>query len=82
MVFSFAKSFLPNNLERLAHGIIGTLAAFLTTVLFLKLDRKQYSDIGLTIERLTIVAESERRNQNRQLISSFKFSRHKFDRIG
>lgn len=55
IVFSFSKSFLPNNLERLAHGIIGTLAAFLTTLLFLKLDRKQFSDIGLTFKRKTII---------------------------
>jgi membrane protease YdiL (CAAX protease family) len=55
VVFSFAKNFLPNNLERLAHGIIGTFAAFLTTVLFLKFDRKQFSDIGLTFKQNTIV---------------------------
>lgn len=55
VVFSFTKGFAPNNFERLTHGIIGTLAAFLTTVLFLKLDRKQFSDIGLTFERRTLV---------------------------
>lgn len=55
VVFSFAKNFIPNNFERLAHGIIGTLAAFLTTILFLKFDGKKYSDIGLTFERKTIV---------------------------
>lgn len=55
MVFSFAKNFFPNNLERIAHGIIGILAAFLTTVLFLKFERTQFSGIGLTFERTTIV---------------------------
>src|SRR2546423_12293619 len=55
VIFSFAKNFLPNNLERLAHGIIGTFVAFLTTVLFLKFDRKQFSDIGLTFKQNTIV---------------------------
>ena len=55
VAFSFIKSFLPNNLERLAHGVIGTFAAFLTTVLFLKFDRKRFSDIGLMFERKTIV---------------------------
>ena len=54
VVFSFAKSFIPNNFERLAHGTIGTLAAFLATVLFLKFDRKRFSDIGLTFQRKTI----------------------------
>ena len=55
VVFSFAKGFLPNNTERLAHGIIGTFAAFLTTVLFLKFDRKRFPDIGLTFTRKTSV---------------------------
>ena len=55
IVFSLTKGFLPNRFERLGHGIIGALAAFLTTALFLKFDRKRFSDIGLTIERTTIV---------------------------
>lgn len=54
VVFSFAKGFIPNDFERLAHGVIGTVAAFLTTVLFLKFDRKPFSDIGLTVERNTV----------------------------
>lgn len=54
VVFSFAKNFVPINFERLAHGTIGTLAAFLTTVLFLKFDRKRFSDIGLTFQQKTI----------------------------
>ena len=53
-VFSFAKNLIPNNFERLAHGIIGTLAAFLATILFLKFDRKKFSDIGLRFEQKTI----------------------------
>lgn len=53
--FSLAKGFIPHNYERLAHGIIGTLAAFLATVLFLKFDRQQFSDIGLQFDRKTIV---------------------------
>lgn len=54
IVFSFAKNFIPNNFERLAYGTIGTLAAFLATALFLKFDRKRFSDIGLTLQRKTI----------------------------
>lgn len=54
VIFSFAKNFIPNNFERLAHGTIGTLAAFSATVLFLKFDRKRFSDIGLTLQRKTI----------------------------
>jgi len=55
VIFSFAKGFIPNEFERLAHGVIGTLAAFLATVLFLRFDRKRFSSIGLTFERNTVV---------------------------
>lgn len=55
VVFSIAKGFIPIYFERLAHGIIGTIAALLTTILFLKFDKKQFSDIGLTFERRTII---------------------------
>jgi len=54
VVFSFAKSFLPNSFERLAHGIVGTLAAFVTTLLFLKFDRRRFSDIGLVLKQNTV----------------------------
>src|SRR5688572_23430669 len=55
VIFSFAKGFIPNEFERLAHGVIGTLAAFLVTVLFLRFDKKRFSNIGLTFERSTVV---------------------------
>ena len=55
VIFSIAKGFIPNEFERLAYGIIGTLAAFLTTVLFLKFDKQKFSDIGLIFERKTII---------------------------
>jgi uncharacterized protein len=55
VIFSFAKGFIPNEFERLAHGVLGTLAAFSATVLFLKFDRKWFSSIGLTFERNTVV---------------------------
>ncbi len=54
-IFSFAKSFTPNGFERLAHGVIGTLAVLSATVLFLRFDRKQFSNIGLTFQRDTVV---------------------------
>ena len=55
VLFSFTKSFFPINFERFSHGIIGTLAAFVTTALFLKFDKKRFSDIGLTFEPNTTV---------------------------
>jgi uncharacterized protein len=55
IIFSFAKGFIPNEFERLAHGVMGTLAAFLATVIFLRFDRKKFSNIGLTFERNTVV---------------------------
>ena len=54
VVFSFLKSFLPEKTERLAYGTIGTGAAFLTTYLFLRFERKKFADIGLRFERTTI----------------------------
>jgi uncharacterized protein len=55
VIFSFAKNFFPNYLERITHGIIGALAAVLTTILFLKFDKKKFSDIGLSFQRKTII---------------------------
>ena len=55
VIFSFAKGFIPNEFERLAHGVIGTLAAFFTTVLFLRFDKKRFSDIGVTFGWNTVV---------------------------
>jgi uncharacterized protein len=54
VVFSFLKSFLPEKTERLAHGTIGTGVAFLTTYLFLRFEKKKFTDIGLRFERTTI----------------------------
>jgi membrane protease YdiL (CAAX protease family) len=54
VVFSFLKAFVPGNFERLAHGIIGTFVAFLTTWLFLRFDKKRFADIGLKFERTTL----------------------------
>jgi membrane protease YdiL (CAAX protease family) len=55
VIFSFAKGFIPNKFERVAHGLIGTLAALLATALFLRFDKKRFSDIGLTFERSTLL---------------------------
>ncbi len=55
VVLSFSKKFVPNNFERVTHGIIGILAAFLTTFLFLKSDRRRFSDIGLAFKQNTVV---------------------------
>jgi membrane protease YdiL (CAAX protease family) len=55
IVFSFAKSIITPDHERIAHGIAGTLAALFTTMIFLKFDRKKFSDIGLSFEKNTVV---------------------------
>jgi membrane protease YdiL (CAAX protease family) len=54
VIFSLAKSFIPQKFERIVHGIIGTIAALLTTFLFLKIDKKSFADIGLKFEGTTI----------------------------
>ena len=55
ILFSFSKNFLPSQFERLGHGILGTVAALLTTLIFLKVDKASFADIGLVWERKTIV---------------------------
>ncbi len=53
ITFSFSKSLVPGKFERLAHGILGTLAAVITTFLFLKFDKKSFAEIGLTFKKTT-----------------------------
>ena len=55
VVLSFFKNFLPSSAERLSHGIIGTLAAFVATWLFLTFDKKKFSAIELYFDRKTII---------------------------
>ena len=55
ILFSFSKSFLPLGYERFAHGLIGTVAALLTTWLFLRREKKSFADIGLRWERFTFI---------------------------
>jgi uncharacterized protein len=42
IILSFVKNFIPASYERLAHGIIGTIAALVTTALFLRFDGKKF----------------------------------------
>lgn len=54
IILSFSKSFVPDKFERIAHGTIGTIAALLTTFLFVKFDKKTFVDIGLVFEKTTL----------------------------
>ncbi len=54
IIFSFFKSLVPDKFERLAHGALGTVAAILTTFLFIKFDKKSFADIGLLFEKRTL----------------------------
>jgi membrane protease YdiL (CAAX protease family) len=54
-LLSSTINFAPPGFERLVQGTIGTVAALLTTFLFLKIDKKRFSDIGLTFEGKTVV---------------------------
>ena len=54
IIFSFFKSFLPDNFERLAHGILGTIAAILSTIIFIKLDKITFAEVGLKYEKDTL----------------------------
>ena len=54
-LLSSTINFALRGFERLVQGTIGTVAALLTTFLFLKIDKKRFSDIGLTFEGKTVV---------------------------
>ena len=54
VAFSTLKSFISVKYERLAHGIIGTVVALLSTYLFIRFDKKSFSDIGLKFEKSTL----------------------------
>lgn len=51
IIFSFSKSSFPDKFERIVHGTIGTIAALLTTFLFVKFEKKTFANIGLIIEK-------------------------------
>lgn len=51
---SFSKSLVPAQFERFAHGIIGTIAAFIATYIFLRVHKKRFADIGLQPENATM----------------------------
>ncbi|MFC4262926.1 CPBP family intramembrane glutamic endopeptidase [Ferruginibacter yonginensis] len=50
----FLKNNIPSQYERLAHGLIGTLAALLTSAAFIKFDGISFNAIGLRWEHATI----------------------------
>ena len=52
---SFFKSLIPGRFERFAHGIAGTVAALITTYIFLRVDKRTFADIGLRFERTTLL---------------------------
>lgn len=54
IALSLFKSFFPGSQERIAHAIVGTIAAILTTFLFLKFDRKTFADIGFVYKKPTL----------------------------
>jgi len=54
ITFSFLKSLAPGKFERLAHGVLGTIAAVLTTFIFIKFEKKTFADIGLIFEKSTL----------------------------
>ncbi len=45
------KAFFPAKWERYVYGILGTIAAFIATWVFLKIEKRSFSDIGLVWER-------------------------------
>ncbi len=54
VLFSFTKSLISSKFDRLSYGVIGTAVAFFTTYIFLRWDKKSFSEIGLRFEKATI----------------------------
>ena len=55
VILSFSKSFVADKFERIAHGVIGTCAAVFTTFIFVKFDNTNFADIGLKLEKQSLV---------------------------
>jgi membrane protease YdiL (CAAX protease family) len=55
MAASSLKSFFPTEYERWAYGIIGTVVAFITTFIFLKIDKRSFAQINLVHNNKTIL---------------------------
>ena len=55
VILSFSKIFLADKFERIAHGVIGTCAAVFTTFIFVKFDNINFADIGLKLEKQSLV---------------------------
>lgn len=55
MAASFLKNLIPVEYERWAHGIIGTAVAFITTFIFLKIDKRTWAQINLVPNNKTIL---------------------------
>ncbi|HEX4877879.1 MAG TPA: CPBP family intramembrane glutamic endopeptidase [Chitinophagaceae bacterium] len=53
-LLSFLKPLFPQPWERLTHGVIGTVAALITTGLFLKYDKISFSQVGLAYRPTTL----------------------------
>ena len=53
-LFSKIKITFPQNLERFVYGFIGTIVAFLTTWLFLTVEKRSFAAIGLKWEAATL----------------------------
>ena len=51
---SLASSSLPPRWERFSFGICGSIVAFITAWIFLKIEKRSFADIGLVWQRATI----------------------------
>lgn len=54
VAFTYIKSFFPASFERITHGVLGILAAGITTLLFVQADRTTFAAIGFQFHRNTL----------------------------
>ena len=55
MLFSMGKQLFPASAERWAYGLLGTAAGLLTTLLFVRIEKLRFADVGLQWRKTTLL---------------------------
>jgi len=59
MLFSMGKQLFPASAERWAYGLLGTAAGLLTTLLFVRIEKLRFADVGLQWRKTTLLHFSQ-----------------------
>ena len=55
MLFSMGKQLFPASAERWAYGLLGTAAGLVTTLVFVRIDKLRFADVGLQWRKTTLL---------------------------